>query len=262
MEIKLRKMRVSAGDPVRYVLPGETENLLVNDWLGEEVTLEFNGVITCSNCDKRIRKTYQGFCFQCFSEAPQAAACIIRPELCEAHLGKGRDPEWEDAHHNQPHVVYLAVSGGIKVGVTRSTQVPTRWIDQGAVRTIVLAEVPYRQLAGQIEIEMKQFISDKTDWRKMLKNDVDNEISLADQKSMLAELLSPKLSEYISSDAQEHHFNYPVLEYPVKVSSIRLDSVPAFKLRLTGIKGQYLLFENGKVINLRNHEGYHVNIGV
>lgn len=262
MEIKLRKMRVANGDPVRYVLPGDSGDVLINDWLGEEVTVEFNGVITCSNCDKRIRKTYQGFCFQCFSEAPQAAACIIRPELCEAHLGKGRDPEWEDAHHNQPHVVYLAVSGGIKVGVTRSTQVPTRWIDQGAVRTIVLAEVPYRQLAGQIEIEMKQFVSDKTDWRKMLKNDVDSEISLADQKSMLAELLSPKLAEYISSDAQEHHFNYPVLEYPAKVSSIRLDSVPAFKLRLTGIKGQYLLFENGKVINLRNHEGYHVSIGV
>jgi hypothetical protein len=260
MRIKLSKMRVTNGDQVQYYLRGEHNEYDMNALLGNELTFVFDGLITCENCNKQIKKTYQGYCYQCFSEIPEAADCIIRPELCEAHLGKGRDVEWEEAHHNQPHVVYLAVSGGIKVGVTRSTQIPTRWIDQGAVRTIVLAETPYRQLAGQIEVELKQFISDKTDWRKMLRNDVDNDISLESEKAMLAELLSPKLMEFVKEDAKENTFNYPVLQYPKSVSSIRLDSVPAFKLKLTGIKGQYLLFENGKALNVRNHSGYHVKI--
>lgn len=260
MRIKLSKMRVKYGEEVQYFLRGEVEDWLMNDMIGKDLTVEFDGRITCQNCDKAIKKTYQGYCFQCFSEIPEASPCIIRPELCEAHLGKGRDIEWEDAHHNQPHVVYLAQSGGIKVGVTRKTQVPTRWIDQGAVRTIILAETPYRQLAGQIEVELKQFISDKTDWRKMLKNDIDTEVSLKDKREMLAELLSPHLSEYVDSSSEEFHIRYPVLQHPKSVSSIRLDSAPAFKLKLTGIKGQYLLFDGGKALNVRNHAGYHVKI--
>ena len=142
--------------------------------------------------------------------------CIIRPELCEAHLGKGRDVEWEESHHNQPHFVYLALSSDIKVGVTRDTQIPTRWIDQGASSAIIFAETPYRQLAGLIEVELKQFISDKTDWRKMLKNEI-ADINLLDQKSMLAELLSKSLVEYVSRDNQVHQLVYPVIEYPKKV---------------------------------------------
>lgn len=260
MQIKLSKMRAAYGEKVQYFLRGEVNDWMMNEMLGKELTIEFNGLITCQNCDKAIKKTYQGYCYQCFSEIPEAAPCIIRPELCEAHLGKGRDVEWEDAHHNQPHIVYLAQSGGIKVGVTRKTQVPTRWIDQGAVRTIILAETPYRQLAGQIEVELKQFISDKTDWRKMLKNDIDPAVSLVEQRDMLSELLSPHLTEYIDSASEEFHIRYPVLQHPKSVSSLRLDSIPAFKLKLTGIKGQYLLFEGGRAFNVRNHTGYHIKI--
>jgi hypothetical protein len=32
---------------------------------------------------------------------------------------------------------------------SRETQIPTRWIDQGANQALILAETPYRQLAGR-----------------------------------------------------------------------------------------------------------------
>lgn len=261
MIARLQKMRVTNNDEVHYFLRGEDEELPMHELLGRTITLQFGGKITCMNCGKQIRKSYQGFCYQCFSEAPQAAECIVHPELCEAHLGKGRDPEWEEAHHNQPHVVYLAESGGVKVGVTRSTQIPTRWIDQGAAATIVLAEVPYRQLAGQIEVELKQFISDKTDWRKMLRNDL-QDVDLVEQKHALGELLSKSLLEYVTDDDTVQRFHYPVTAYPDKVASVRLDKTREFAQRLAGIKGQYLIFDTGEVLNVRNHSGYHVSIEV
>lgn len=259
MITRLDKMRVADGDEVSYFLSGEGGELPLHEMLGHTINVEFGGKITCAGCSRTIKKTFQGFCYQCFMSAPQAAECIIRPELCEAHLGKGRDLQWEHEHHNQPHLVYLALSSHIKVGVTRSTQQPARWIDQGASQAIVLAEVPYRQLAGEIELELKQFISDKTDWRKMLVNEL-TDVDLAEQKEMLAELLSEHLLPYVSKENAVHRFNYPVIEYPAKVSSIRLDTLRSFAYRLVGIKGQYLIFDNGKVFNVRNHCGYHVSI--
>lgn len=259
MQSILDKMRVANDSEVRYFLRGEEEELAMHDLVGQTIHLQFGGKITCMNCGKQIRKSFQGFCYPCFTNAPQAAECIIRPELCEAHLGKGRDVEWEEAHHNQPHFVYLALSGDVKVGVTRSTQIPTRWIDQGATAAIVFAETPYRQLAGQIELELKQFITDKTDWRKMLRNEI-ADINLLDQKSMLAELLSKSLVEYVNTDNTVFQFNYPVIAYPKKVSGIRLDTQPEIENKLAGIKGQYLIFDTGKALNIRNHSGYHVLI--
>ncbi len=259
MIIRLEKMRVANDEEVKYFLSGENEEIPLHDMLDRTLNMEFGGKISCVNCDRVIRKTFQGLCFQCFTDAPEAAPCIIRPELCEAHLGQGRDVEWEVAHHHQPHVVYLAFSGGLKVGVTRASNSPNRWIDQGATQAIVLAETPYRQLAGQIEVELKQFISDKTDWRKMLVNDAP-EVDLVEQKEMLGSLLSSHLIEYVSPNNTIFHFHYPVLKYPQQVSSIRLDKTRSFAYKLVGIKGQYLIFDTGKVFNVRNHCGYHVSI--
>jgi hypothetical protein len=262
MELRLNKMKVTDGEAVNYFIKNQDDYLRLNDFLGKPLRLRFTGKITCIYCDKPIKKTFgQGFCYDCFSTAPEAAECIIRPELCKAHLGLGRNIQWEEEHHLQPHVVYLANTGAIKVGVTRSTQVPTRWIDQGAASAIFFGVVPYRQLAGVIELEIKQFISDKTDWRKMLTARA-QDIDLIGQKTMLSHLLSSHLEQYLSPDDTVYTFNYPVLEYPEKVSGLQLDKTSELHLPLLGIKGQYLLFEGGQVLNVRNHSGYWVEVSV
>ncbi|WP_153944945.1 DUF2797 domain-containing protein, partial [Acinetobacter baumannii] len=66
-----------------------------------------------------------------------------------------------------PHYVYLALSSGVKVGLTRKNNEKKRWVDQGAVRAIPIAEVPTRKMAGELEVYLTQYVADKTDWRKM-----------------------------------------------------------------------------------------------
>ena len=173
MELLLHKMKTTLNDVVNYSLKSEEKIIDLNALIGTDIQLEFTGTVQCLACGKHSKKLFaQGFCYSCFSTAPQAAECIIRPELCRAHLGEGRDIEWEKKHHLQPHIVYFAVASALKVGVTRGTQVPTRWIDQGASQAIKIAEVPYRQLAGEIEVALKDMFTDKTNWRRMLKNEV------------------------------------------------------------------------------------------
>ena len=174
MEVKgdLSKMRTALKDKVEYTLTLGDESILMNDLVGKEITISHTGTIHCVDCGKVTKKSFgQGFCFPCFQKSPMNSECIIRPELCEAHLGKGRNPEWEESQNNTEHYVYLAASSGVKVGVTRADQIQTRWIDQGASRGILLAKVPYRQLAGEIEVALKEHISDKTAWQRMLKNE-------------------------------------------------------------------------------------------
>lgn len=255
----LRKMIVENAESIHYWLNlNKEKSFLLNDLIGSEVELSWTGQIHCINCGRSIKKTYgQGFCYPCFAESPQAAPCIVRPELCEAHLGKGRDVEWEQKHHKQPHLVYLAQTSGIKVGVTRKTQMPTRWIDQGAWRSIVIAETPYRQLAGRIEVELKQYVSDRTDWRKMLTNNKSDE-SIEDRRGELLSYLPSDLMEYAVKKAERFEFNYPVPKYPNKVSTLNLEKVRTIKETISGVRGQYLLFNDGDVINMRKYSGYEV----
>ena len=165
----LRKMSVHLGEEVEYTL-NLSSDVGMNELVGQEIQLEWLGKINCTNCGKVTKNSFgQGFCYACFTTAPESAECILRPELCRAHLGEGRDPAWEERNHNQPYVVYLAASSAIKVGITRETQVPTRWIDQGASSAIRLAETPNRYQAGIVEVALKEFFTDKTHWQKMLK---------------------------------------------------------------------------------------------
>ncbi|MGB0166658.1 MAG: DUF2797 domain-containing protein [Luteibaculum sp.] len=256
----MKKMPTESVDgEVQYFYPN-TEKGLINELLGQQIRLKFLDKISCLNCGNTTKKTFgDGMCYKCFSSAPEAAPCIIRPELCEAHLGKGRDIEWEENHHNQPHVVYLALSSSIKVGVTRAKQIPYRWLDQGANAAIILAEVPYRQLAGEIEVFLKDFYTDKTSWQAMLKNHV-SEANLLDEKDDAAGQLPEELQDFISERDEVFEFKYPVLEYPSKTTSVKLDKMPEFHGILSGIKGQYWMFSDGRVINWRNHGGYHVAI--
>jgi hypothetical protein len=262
MKGQLRKMQVEQGSPIHYYLNLDSR-YLVNDFIGKNVTLTWTGIIQCIECQKTTKNSFgQGFCYKCFTESAQSSECIIRPELCRAHLGEGRDPEWEEANHNQPHTVYLAQSDIVKVGVTRNTQIPTRWIDQGASAAIRLAETPNRYLAGVLEVALKEHFSDKTNWQKMLKNEVDESIDLASEKWELEGLLPTDLTQYFTDDEDIESFEYPVLEYPTKVKSISLEKVNTFTGKLVGIKGQYLIFEDNHVINLRKYSGYIVEINV
>ena len=260
MEGNLKKMKTVIGNPINYSLLLH-EEVHLNQLIGKEVQLLWTGRINCRKCNKEIKKTFgEGFCYECFVTAPEAAECILRPELCKAHLGIGRDPEWEEKNHNQPHVVYLAASSAIKVGITRLTQVPTRWIDQGASEAIIIAETPNRYEAGRIEVELKSLYTDKTSWQRMLKNEIDESIDLEEEKWQLEEQMPADITDFFTEDDEVVELHYPVIEYPTKVKSIKLDREPEFKAVLKGIKGQYLIFDEGRVMNIRSHTGYYVQL--
>jgi len=260
MEGNLKKMKTVIGNPINYSLLLH-EEVHLNQLIGKEVQLLWTGRINCRKCNKEIKKTFgEGFCYECFVTAPEAAECILRPELCKAHLGIGRDPEWEQKNHNQPHVVYLAASSAIKVGITRLTQVPTRWIDQGASEAIIIAETPNRYEAGRIEVELKSLYTDKTSWQRMLKNEIDESIDLEEEKWQLEEQMPADITDFFTEDDEVVELHYPVIEYPTKVKSIKLDREPEFKSVLKGIKGQYLIFDEGRVMNIRSHTGYYVQL--
>lgn len=260
MEGNLKKMKTVIGNPINYSLLLH-EEVHLNQLIGKEVQLLWTGRINCRKCNKEIKKTFgEGFCYECFVTAPEAAECILRPELCKAHLGIGRDPEWEENNHNQPHVVYLAASSAIKVGITRLTQVPTRWIDQGASEAIIIAETPNRYEAGRIEVELKSLYTDKTSWQRMLKNEIDESIDLEEEKWQLEEQMPADITDFFTEDDEVVELHYPVIEYPTKVKSIKLDREPEFKAVLKGIKGQYLIFDEGRVMNIRSHTGYYVQL--
>ena len=263
MKGTLSKMPVKYADPVQYFLKLDEEPFLINDWIGKTIKLSFSGNIYCINCGRKTSKSFsQGFCYPCFRDAPQNAEFIIRPELCRAHLGEGRDPEWEEKHHNQPHVVYLAISSVAKVGVTRATNVPNRWIDQGAWKAVKLAETPNRYQAGLIEMDLKQYFSDKTPWQRMLKNELANEVEVLKTKEKMQHLMEDKYNEFDSSDDEIYEMKYPVLDFPTKVKSHNLDKEPTLEGKLMGIKGQYWLLEGGVVINIRKYGGYEVELEV
>jgi hypothetical protein len=215
------------------------------------------------NCGKKKKIFRQGFCYDCFFSSPAVGDWIMKPELSTAHLGiQDRDLAYEERVQLQPHIVYLALSSEVKVGVTRKTQVPTRWIDQGAEKAISIVEVPNRYLAGITEVALKSHFADKTNWRKMLTNDIVF-TDLIKEREKLQSLLPNEVQEYFHLEKNDlYEMNYPVLEYPSKIGSLSLDKTPNYSGKLTGIKGQYLIFEDGTVFNIRSNEGYIVRIEV
>jgi hypothetical protein len=256
----LSKMNVSLNETVNYTLNFDIP-IVLNTYIGKEIELVFNSIIYCVSCGDIMKKSFnQGFCYDCFRKAPEASDCVIRPELCKGHLGQGRDVEWEEKNHNQPHTVYLALTDCVKVGVTRSSQVPTRWIDQGAYQAIRFAETPNRYTAGVMEVTLKSFFIDKTNWRKMLRNENDLSIDLVEEKWAIEEQLPNDMRELLCEDDTITTIHYPVLSYPSKIESLSFDKTPVIKGKLMGIKGQYLLFDNDRVINIRKHSGYEIEL--
>lgn len=257
----LRKMRTEIGKPIQYYLVFETDFLNVNQVLDKELNLAFIKY-QCLHCGEDRPIYRQGFCRTCFFEIPAAGDWIIRPELSTAHLDQeDRDIEYEKQLQLQPHIVYLANSSNIKVGVTRKSQIPTRWIDQGAHEAIAVVEVPNRYLAGITEVALKSHLSDKTNWRKMLTNTLVDE-DLESWRMKLRDYIPEEARAYFMAHVEETHLEFPVIRYPKKVRSLSLEKTPFYKGVLKGIKGQYLIFEDDTVFNIRGSEGYYVTLWV
>lgn len=255
------KMRSEYADPVQYFLPFSENEVPMNALIGTPISLHFTGQINCIACGKRTKTSFgQGFCYSCLQTAPEASETIMRPELSKAHLGIARDMEWARQHDLIDHFVYLAVSGELKVGVTRHHQVPTRWIDQGATDVIILAKTPNRHIAGVIEVFLKNFFSDKTNWQSMLKNTTSQEYDLPEEKMNAYRLLPSELQQYLHEDNKIWKISYPVSVFPEKVTSVSFDKEPSISGVLSGIKGQYLIFSDGRVLNIRKHSGYFVEL--
>lgn len=253
----LQKMNTELASPVKYYLVQEANSLSLNHLLQKKISIQHIGY-QCLSCKKKKEIYRQGFCKKCFFESPLAGDWIMRPELSKAHLDiEDRDLTYEKAVQLQPHIVYLANSSNVKVGVTRKSQLPTRWIDQGAHKALVLAEVPNRYLAGITEVALKNHISDKTNWRKMLTNSI-TEVDLYEVKNLLKSYIPAEVLPFFLDEEKPVNIEFPVLKYPLKINSLNLQKTPFYQGILQGIKGQYLIFEDGIVFNVRSHEGYQV----
>ena len=260
-------MRTALVDGVaQYLLPlydvlEHTGTCSMNPLVGGTVALQFAHAIHCIESGRRIKKTFgEGLSYDTWRTSPLAVESIVRPELSRIHEGIAlRDAAWEEAHHNTPHYVYLSKTSAVKVGVTRTCNVPSRWIDQGATEAILLAETPYRQLAGLMEVALKGHFADKTAWRAMLQNRSVGD-TLRTRKEEALALLPTAYAPFFCPDDTVTRIVYPVRQYPDRVTALKLDVTPTFTGTLTGIKGQYLLFEDGHVLNVRAHAGYRVHL--
>lgn len=267
----LEKMTTQLAEPVQYRLPVGEAELELNPLLGQSMQLRYTGQIFCVHCQKKTNKSFnQGYCYPCFIKLAQCDLCIMKPETCHYAAGTCREPSWGEEFCFQPHIVYLANSSGIKVGITRKSQIPTRWIDQGAVQALPVFEVLSRHVSGLVEVALAEHVSDKTSWQQMLKNNVQpldlpalrDELlaKCADSLSAISERFGGDALQFLR-DAKPSEIRYPVQQYPAKVKSFNFDKDPLISGVLQGIKGQYLIFDTG-VINIRKFAGYEVEVSV
>lgn len=285
----LRKMSHCLGDDnkvdyyFRLTEPGkdESENILLNQYIGSKIKLEFNEDIACVACGRKIKKTFNnGYCFPCVQNLAECDLCIMKPELCHYDEGTCRDDAFGDKHCNILHTLYISQTSGVKVGITRQYNEQSRWVDQGAVKALRLGTVTRRKYAGFIEAFLAKEMPDKTNWRKMLKNDIDESVDLYEVKKQclgrIDDLINGEIDieqyEFIDCDnetllenfdedneAKIQEIEYPVEEYPEKVKSFNFDKNPVVEGVLKGIKAQYLIFDEG-VINMRKFAGYKVSL--
>ena len=253
---------------VIYHLRAGEHRVALNERIGEPLSLRWTGAIACTHCGRATKKSFaQGHCYPCFKRLAQCDTCIMKPETCHYFQGTCREPEWGEQHCFQPHIVYLANSSGLKVGITRKTQMPTRWLDQGAIQALPILEVDTRQQSGFVEMLFKEQVADRTNWRAMLKGDVET-LDLTVERDRLFNRLESGLNQLRESyggdairtlEAPPQHFHYPVSVFPQKVVSHNFDKQPLVEGVLQGVKGQYLILDSG-VINLRKFTGYEIQV--
>lgn len=261
----------SCADTVQYDLILDQQAIPLTPFIGKTIRLEYVGDIHCCHCGRKSKKSFgQGYCYPCFSKLAQCDSCMMSPEKCHFHLGTCREPEWAKQVCFNEHIVYLANSSGVKVGITRATQVPVRWLDQGATQALPIARVATRKQSGLIEDCLRQDIADKTNWRAMLKGNAET-VDLEAERDRLFDLFSPQLNSIIANespgdiellyDTGAYAFEFPVEQFPTKITSFNLDKNPLVEGKLEGIKGQYLILDSG-VINIRKFTSYSVTVKV
>lgn len=260
-----RKMRTRLDQPVQYRLPLGDSEVSLNEMLGKSLSLRFDGVIRCVHCGRSTKRSYnQGYCYPCFANLAECDACIIAPEKCHYHEGSCRDPVWGEEFCMQDHIVYLANSSGLKVGITRASQIPTRWIDQGAVQALAVLRVRSRQQSGFCEHMFRQHIADRTNWRAMLSAEGER-MDLAAERDRLLDECADELSALqqrfglhalgVINGIDPVSIEYPGSDAPDKPKTLNLDKAGRAEGTLLGIKGQYLIFDTG-VLNVRKYTGY------
>ncbi len=265
----LRKMKSRLEQPVSYKIPLGENEVALNPLIKKKIKLEYSGNIFCVHCGRKSNKSFnQGYCYPCFQKLAQCDSCIIHPEKCHFDQGSCREPSWGEKYCMQDHIVYLANSSGLKVGITRATQVPTRWIDQGATQALAIIRVRSRLQSGALELMFKQHVADKTNWRDMLKGEAKPLDMIAESKRLVEECTA-EIKELedsfgffaisVLSGIEPVEINYPVEVYPEKIASFNFDKEPTIEGKLMGIKGQYLIFDSG-VINLRRFSGYEITL--
>jgi hypothetical protein len=266
---RLAKMVTGLGETVQYTLPLGEQQVGLNDYIGSPITLRHEGTIHCLACGRATRKSYsQGHCFPCSQKLARCDLCIMKPETCHYAAGTCREPAWGEANCMREHVVYLANTSGLKVGITRGSQVPTRWMDQGASQALPIFRTANRLLSGLVEVICKNHVADRTDWRRMLKGEGEplNLVTCRDEllplcDNELQRLLAEQGAGVIEAlpDAEVVSIYYPVSEYPARVTALNLDKTPEIAGTLLGIKGQYLILDSG-VLNVRKYGGYDVSV--
>lgn len=256
---QILKMMTQNAKPIQYYLNLTNDLINMNQLIGKKIKIKHVG-FECVNCGNDEKIYRMGFCKKCFFESPYASESIIRPELSKAHLGVGeRNLEVEQSIQLAPHIVYLSYTGDVKVGVTRETQIPTRWIDQGATFALQIAKTDNRYEAGMIEVAMKEHLADKTNWRKMLEDDYEDDLDLADFREKIKDYFPDEFKNFYSNQEEIVKLDFPY-EAPEKIISVSLEKKPEFEGVLRGIKGQYLSFEGGEFINVRSHEGFVIQL--
>ena len=264
----LSKLRASINDKVQYQLAVGDELIDLNPLIGKTLTLTHTGNIFCCSCGKKTKKSYsQGHCFVCMKKLASCDMCIMKPETCHYDQGTCREPEWGERNCMVDHFVYLSNTSSLKVGITRHTQIPTRWIDQGATQGMPIFKVATRYISGLIEVEIAKHVADKTNWRNLLKGDAEP-LSLQEQFATILPLVEDKIIEIRQRfgedsiqiiNAELTSLSYPVEKHPVKIVSHNFDKSPEVTGKLQGIKGQYLIFDTG-VINIRKFTSYEVEV--
>ncbi len=265
------KMKVEhiSGDPAHYTFVSDKFEKKLNSFIGKQISLKFTGHRECTHCHRSIKKTYsQGYCYPCSQKLACCDLCIMKPETCHYHLGTCREPQWGETHCMIPHIVYLSVTSDLKIGITRKSQMPTRWFDQGATQAKPLFEVMTRRQSGYLEAVFKDLISDKTNWRTLLRQD-NPVIDITAKSKELMEKAKSGIESVkmtfgddaiqILEDSQIFECHYPVMQYPEKIKSLSFDKLPIIEGKLLGIKGQYLILDCG-VLNIRKHTGYEVEL--
>lgn len=255
MKSKLEKSKAT------YQLPMADEFVDMNKLIGKKITLKHTGNIFCVATGKKILKSYnQGYSYQAYINLAQCDQCIMSPEMCHYDKGTCREPEWAQSHCMQPHIVYLSLTSDLKIGITRKTQIPTRFIDQGAHQALPVLEVSSRYHSGLIEHELKSIYKDRTNWRNMLKGKCEEVDLIAEKEKMIKK--ADKLIRKLEAKILDHeiiHIQFPNTFELDKFKSFSFEKEKEISGKLMGIKGQYLIFED-RVLNIRKHQGYELEL--